>query len=92
MKPDIPAAPVGSLCLVKIHKLIARARLLPPPSKIPKPFKRVKIGNGYDVYCAISHHQNPPKLTYFLRKRIKGLRYYLVMADSWEMMLEHMTW
>lgn len=73
-------------------RLISKARLLPAPPRAPKPGKRIKLGKNFDVVHKRCDCCSPNISRFFLRKRIKGVRHYLVMTKSWNMMTQHMGW
>ena len=79
----------------KTLRLIKKARTLPPPSKAPRPGKRIKLGKNFDVTCRVCTCCKPDDRfykRYMLRKKVDGVRHVLTLTTDWDTMVRHMGW
>lgn len=65
--------------------LVKEARGLPAPKKAPRPMKRVRLSDEFDVVCRNSEDVG---LRYFVRYN----RDPIVMCGDWQQLMEHMQW
>jgi len=69
---------------------IERARLRPPPERMPEPNERIKLGKGYDVIHRVAMCEAPDKrMSRFI---IRYKKYPICMSRDWDTLYQHMGW
>ena len=65
--------------------MVEKAKLLSPPEKAPRPMKKIRLDDAFDVVC----RDSPDVGTrYFIRYK----REPIVMCSDWQELMEHMQW